>query len=126
MNKYLNKSTVATTLSTLVIAGVTYIDEENLTAPVRDAIRMFTPILSHVIIVVAMWIFIKSGFDTIEGMRETKIREKRRKEIQQDIHILSQAIKSNLLTDKDKISKQAELSAKLTELTNMKVKVKDS
>lgn len=126
MSKYVNKGSVATTLSTLIIAGITFVNNGTLEQPARDAIRIVAPILSHGLIFVGAWLFMYKGFESIEDMRATKAREKMRKELQQDINILTQAIQSNLLTPTAKAKKQEELSDKLSELTSIKIKVKSS
>jgi len=126
MSKYVNKGSVATTLSTLIIAGITFVNNGTLDQPARDAIRIVAPILSHGLIFVGAWLFMYKGFESIEDMRATKAREKMRKELQQDINTLTQAIQSNLLTPTAKAEKQEELSNKLSELTSIKIKAKSS
>ena len=70
-----------------------------------------------------VWIFLISNFDTIDNLRESKARLKLRKEIQQDIDALNEAIDSGRLNEVDTEKKRKELDMKYKELTNIKVKV---
>lgn len=113
-------------LSALIIAVVTYFDGGVLSPAKKDTIKMLAPFLSYVITLFAIWLFVKNGFDTIEGMKEANLRNKFRKELQDDIHILTQAIQSNLLTEQDRVEKQKELAEKISELTNTKPKARST
>lgn len=120
MNKQLlNKSSIASVLSTAIIAALTQMEMPD---GIRDTLQMATPIASHIVIVFLIWCFLQTRFDTIEGTRERKLREKLRKEIKEDIHELKAALDSGHLTEEAQLEKRNELSGKYKELTNIKVK----
>ena len=116
-----NEGNITATISTGLIAILTY------TSFVPDEFQEFSklavPFLSHWIVIFCVWIFLISNFDTIDNLRESKARLKLRKEIQQDIDALNEAIDSGRLNEVDTEKKRKELDMKYKELTNIKVKV---
>lgn len=121
MSSHLNRSSIASLISTIIITFATYYE---LPDGIANLIKMTAPLVSYIIIVIGVWVFLKSDFDTIEGMQESKARTKQRKQIEENIDALCAAIESGLLTPEDEAKKKAELSAKYSELTNITAKPK--
>lgn len=121
MKQLLNRSSFAAVISTAVISFTTfYLDDGSV---VRNAIQMAAPLTSQGIVVLAIWLFFFVGFDTIEGMRERQIKAKLRADLEYEVGILDASIKSGNLSPQDEAKKREEYSAKITELTNIKVKI---
>lgn len=118
MKNLLNRSSFASVISTAIIALCTQI---NPPIPGKDIIQMATPIGSQIVVVFCIWLFLQSGFDTIEGLREKKAKKKLRDDIQKDIDAIESAIRSGLLHQEDENEKRKELSKKYSDLTNTSV-----
>lgn len=125
MKPVLNQNTVTTLFSTAIITASTQLIGEE-SGAIRDLIQMAAPIAAQVIVVSAVWVFVRKGFDTIEGMRESKAAEKVKKAIEQDVKYLESAITSGHLLPDDVDAKKAELSKKYTELTSISARIPKS